>query len=166
MKFFTALVFLASCSINTVKTSVDNYVKSRWEIIENASINKWTSSDLQSKLGAPQGKYQHPKKKNHTAWIYHKKDNGFQEWAFVLNSNNIITSVLYKPKDPYRHEFTIEKTMARWKALNCKHKKIQDSSTHVIKTIRYIECNGGSHIVKYNRYNEVHSIFVTNSKKE
>ncbi len=160
MKLVILLAFLISCSSVKTFVSEDNYLLSAWEIIEDASPKNWNKEQLISKLGLPKEQYSHPKKQNHSAWIYFDKKTGFQEWGISINQDGIAHSVTYLPKDPYRHEFTIEKIMARWKNLNCSHKTKQELSPGLVKIITYLDCDNGHRIVKYNMYKEVESILV------
>ena len=164
MKYLIIFTFLISCSSINNPRPKENYVESRWEIIENATLKKWGYKQLISKLGQPHGKYKHPIKTDHIAWIYYQKSTGIQEWAFVLNKQGIIVSVLYKPKDPYRYEFTIDKIITRWKNFNCKHEKKQELRPGLVKVITYLDCDTGNRIVKYNMYKQVTSINVSASK--
>ena len=160
MKLIILLVFLISCS--SVKTIVNenNDLLSTWEIIENASLKSWNKELLISKLGLPNEKYSHPKKQNHSAWIYLNKKTGFQEWGITLKHDRTIISVTYLPNDPYRNEFTIEKIMARWKNFNCIDKTELKLSPGLVKTITYLDCDNGHRIITYNMYKEVESILV------
>ena len=152
------LLFTTGCSSFSNKT--EDYVKRTWNIIENASTKKWSTSQLINHIGQPTQVFKQPAKHIYLGWIYDNKSSGFQEWGISIEKNNIIDSVTYLPKDPYRHEFTIEKIMARWKNLNCSHKTQQKLSPGLVKTIAYLDCDNGHRIVKYNMYKEVESILV------
>jgi len=59
------------------------------------------------------------------------------------------------PEEKYRHEFTIEKIMARWNSFNCIHKTKKELSPELIKIITYLDCDNGHRITTYNMYKEV-----------
>ena len=160
MKWIIIAMLLISCSLLDSTTSNDSYVKSTWEIIENASVQGWSKKEIISKLGSPHEKYVNPKNKEYISWFYFQKKTGFQEWAFTFNQEGNVKGVLYLPKDPHRSDFSIDKIMARWKNLNCEHKKKQVLMPGLIKTVSYVGCDNEKRFIEYNRYKEVESISV------
>jgi len=164
MKLLILLVFITSCSSNYTRTQSSDYVVTTWKIFDKVYTDNWSIKELISTLGHTKEKYTHPQKKHSIAWLYRDKKTNFQEWSFEINKEKKIINVLYHPNESYRDEFTIEKMINHWKDLNCKHKQKQELSPGLVKTIKYIECNNGSHVIRYNRYNEVESVSVKNSK--
>ncbi len=158
MKWSILIVLLTSCA--SVHQAKENHIEVIWNIIENASINGWSPKKLISKIGEPKQKIEKPTHDIYSAWIYSDRESGFQEWGISIKKDNTIGSITYLPKDPYRHEFTVNKIMARWKNLNCKHEKKQELSPGLVKIVTYVACDNNKRIVKYNRYKEVESILV------
>ncbi len=155
-------LFLTACT-STHEQNV-NPVELIWNILERASIDGWTSEKLLDQIGKPTQIFKQPAKEIDLAWIYKNQASGFQEWGIGIKNNNVIDSITYIPNESYRNEFTIEKITTRWKNLDCKHQQKQELSPGLVKTIKYIECNHGTHVIKYNKYNEVESIFIKSNK--
>lgn len=147
------IMFLTGCT--SLKT---NELKQTWKVIEDAPSKHWSRSNLENVIGVPNKEMKNPTKKIHLALLY-EQDNR-QKWGITMSKHNIVESVTYLPTNIYRHEFTIEKIMDRWKDLNCKKEEKQILTPHVIKKERFISCDNGKRIIHYNRYNEVESILV------
>ena len=148
-------MFLTACT--SLKT---NELKQTWNVIENASSKHWTKSKLENEIGIAQKEIKNPVKKIHLALLY--EQNNRQKWGITLSKDNTVESVTYLPTDSYRSEFTIQKIMNRWRDLNCKKEEKQVLTPHVIKKERFITCDNGKRIIRYNQYNEVESILVKN----
>lgn len=146
-------MLLAGCT--SLKT---NELKQTWNVIENASTKNWTKDKLENEIGVAQEEIKSPTARIHLTLLYEQSNR--QKWGITISKNNIVESVTYLPTDIYRHEFTIEKIMNRWKNLNCKKEEKQILTPHVIKKERFISCDNGKRIIHYNRYNEVESILV------
>lgn len=152
-------IFLTGCS-TTSEEKKENDVEKIWNVIENASVNSWSKKKLTNEIGEPTQIIKQPTKTIFSAWIYKTKSDGLQDWGISIKQNRTVDSITYLPEEKYRHEFTIETIMARWKNLNCKHEKKQELSPGLIKTVTYITCANNKRIINYNRYKEVTSILV------
>jgi hypothetical protein len=152
-------IFVTACS-TTSEENKGNYIDKIWNVIENASVNSWSKEKLTNEIGKPTQIIKQPTKTIFSAWIYKAKSDGLQDWGISIKQNGAVDSITYLPEEKYRHEFTIEKIMARWHNLNCIHKTKQKLSPGLVKIITYLDCDNGHRIITYNMYKEVQSILV------
>ena len=131
-----------------------------WSILEESVEKKWSKAQVLKKVGEPNEKYAHPQKTGIVSWFYSNNESNFQEWVFSFDNRGVINGVSYFPNKPMISDFTIDKIASRWKNLNCKHETKQVLKPHVIKNERYLNCDDGKKIIRYNKYNEVESIIV------
>jgi len=153
------LCLTTSCSLTSSKYSSQN-PDFYWSILENATEQKWTKSQVLKMLGPPDEKHKHTEREEAISWFYSNRKNNFQEWVFSFDSDGIVEGVSYFPNDLMISSFSIEKIMTRWQSLNCQHKVKQVLKSHVIKKEKSLSCDNNKRTANYNRYNEVEYISV------
>ncbi len=156
--YFFSLLFL-SCAFNQAERTSTAGTPSSWDILDNSVANGWSKEMLLSKLGSADSIIKEKTSPLQETLIFLNKTTHNQEWAFRLDGNNKVVSVVYLPGPESIESFRLEIVKKHWEKFNCKAQEKQSISPGLISTTKYLACDG-KRTIEYDKYDEVSYIGI------
>lgn len=154
------LLFLLLCLSCTKDHKTDSHLKDGpWNILENFQNQKWDSEEIIEHLGKPNEVTK--AQDGSLSWIYYDSITGHQSWAIgVSERDQKITGIAYFPGSSGK-SLLVQDLEVRWKNRECTHSKgTKLIAGHNYSTERFLKCDNGKKVIKYNQFGEVQGISI------
>ncbi|HLE11209.1 MAG TPA: hypothetical protein VI754_08165 [Bacteriovoracaceae bacterium] len=156
--YFLSFLFL-SCAFNQAERLSAEGASLSWDILDESVLNSWSKEMLLSKLGPPESTIKEKASTPLETLIFLNKTTHNQEWAFRLDGNNKVVSVVYLPGPESIESFSLEIVKKRWEKFNCKAQEKQSLSPGLISTTRYLACDG-KRTIEYDKHDQISYIGI------
>jgi hypothetical protein len=147
LRMLVILLYFASCTTTEFQKEKFDY----WSFLDGYFQKSMNAEYIKKQFGNPREKYEN-------IWIYDNNKSDQQEWSFVFNSLDEVTSIIFIPSKDFAYDFSLNQIKDRWKKFDCQLKEKQRLRPGLISKLRTLECDKGKRIVEINKYNEVLTI--------
>ncbi len=157
MKSLLLLMLCLSCTKDLISES--SLKDGPWPILENFNKQSWNSKNIIEHLGEPSEVIK--SKDGSSSWVYYDAITGRQSWAIGASEiDKKISEIAYFPGSSGK-SLSVKELEVRWKNHGCTHsKETKQMAGHNYLTERFMKCDNGMKVIKYNRYGEVQGISI------